>query len=120
VAEQWGDTVARKMMFRIAEDYERLADHARQRTRDVSSKLERRSPRRVGEPLGTWRVSPAWFREFRSKLLNICFWLPRLRYLLEESMGTLDRLMCSINAVFGRVRLFHTEASAFADHRVSR
>jgi hypothetical protein len=43
VAEQWSDPLAREMMFRIAEDYERLADHARQRTKDASSKPERRS-----------------------------------------------------------------------------
>jgi hypothetical protein len=45
VAEQWGEPLAREMMFRIAENYDRLADHARQRTKDANSKSQRHSSR---------------------------------------------------------------------------
>jgi hypothetical protein len=38
VAEQLSDPTVRAMMFRIAEDYERLAEHAQQRATRVDTK----------------------------------------------------------------------------------
>jgi hypothetical protein len=42
VAEQYSDPVARDMMLQIAQDYERLAEHARQRAKTGERKASDR------------------------------------------------------------------------------